>query len=104
MLRDHQLLVRRHDEDGNPALRLRNERFASRVGRRVENGAEPCKLLRDTGTDRRRVLTDASREHEGIEPAERGRQQSGMEPHAVNEVVDGEPRAGIRARLEIPRY
>ena len=45
MLRDRQFLVRRHDEEHNPALRPRNERFGLRISRRVENGAEPCKLL-----------------------------------------------------------
>jgi hypothetical protein len=39
MLRDHQFLVRRHDEEHNPALRPRNERFAICVSRRVKNGA-----------------------------------------------------------------
>jgi hypothetical protein len=72
MLRDHQLLVRRHDEEHNPTLRPRNERFAIRISRRVKNGAEPCKLLRDAGADRRRVFTNAGGEHEGIEPAQRG--------------------------------
>jgi hypothetical protein len=104
MLRDHQFLVRRHDEEHNPALRPRNERFGLRISRRVENGAEPCKLLRDAGTHHRRVFANSRRENEGLEPAQCGRQHSGIEPYAVNEVVEGELRAGIRARLEIPRY
>jgi hypothetical protein len=71
VLRDHQLLVRRHYEEDNPALRPRNERFAFGIGRRVEQDAKPCKLLRDASADRWRVLTNTGREHERIEPGQR---------------------------------
>ena len=95
MLRDHQLLVSRHDEEYNPALRPRNERFAFCIGRRIQNDAEPCKLLRDAGADRWRILTNR-----GPLP-QRGRQHPRIQTDAVNEVVDGESRARIRTRLEI---
>ena len=101
MLRDHQLFVRWDHKDGNPAFRPRNEGFARRIRRWIKNDAKPSELLRDAGADGWRVLANASREHERIEPAQGRRQHSGIEAYAVNEVVDGEYSAGIGTRLEI---
>src|SRR6266446_1484895 len=101
MLRDHQLLVRRHDKNGNPAFRPRSERFASCIRRRVKNDAKPSKCLRDAGADGWRIFANAGREHEGVEPAEGSREHPGIEPDAVDEIVDSESRARIGARLEV---
>src|SRR5262249_33708519 len=56
--RDHQFFVGRNDVERDPALRLRYQRFAGRIGGRIELHSEPRDLLRDPGADRRRVLAD----------------------------------------------
>ena len=47
------------------------------------------------------VLADPGGEHEGIEPAERRGQHAGMEPDAIDEIIERERRARIAARLEL---
>ena len=88
VLRDHQLLVGRHEEEDDPAFRPRDQGFAIRISRRIKNGAKPCKRLGNARADRWRVLADAGREHEGIEPAQRSREHPGIEPDAVHEMID----------------
>ena len=70
------------------------------IGGRIEHAAEPGKPLHDGGAHRGRVLADAGREHEGVETAERRRQQAGLQADAVDEIVEREARARICARLE----
>jgi hypothetical protein len=59
---DHQLLVGRHDKEGDTARRRRDARCADIVGGLVDLGAEPGEALGDAGSDRRGILTDPGRE------------------------------------------
>src|SRR5262245_52883003 len=63
---DHQPLVGRHDQEEDSALQPRDLRCAVRIGFRIKDGAEPCKLFRDAGADRRRILANAGGKYEGI--------------------------------------
>ena len=89
------------DIDGDAAVRPRDQRSARRVGGRIELDAEPGQLLGDARPHGRRVLADAGREHEGVEPAERRRQHAGVEADAIDEIVERERGPRIGARLEL---
>src|SRR4029079_1622783 len=70
MLCDHQFLVGGLDQEQDPTVRLRDDPLARRIVRRIQDDAEPCKLLRDASADHWRVLANAGREHERIEPTQ----------------------------------
>ena len=97
MAGDHQLLVGRHDEEGDAARRRRDARRAGVVGTGIELGTEPGEALGDASADRGGVLPDPRREDEGVEAVERGREQSGQQRAPMDEMVDREDRAWVAA-------
>ena len=77
------------------------QRLARGVGCGIEVQAEPGQPSRDGLANGRRVLADASREHEAVEPLHGGRQHPGEERDPVGEVVERQlrPRVGAGEQL-----
>src|SRR3546814_2798363 len=72
MADDDRLLVGRHNQEGEAAAGAADARTASGIGPLVQLGTEPGEALGDCGADRRRALTDAGGEHDGVKAAEHG--------------------------------
>lgn len=68
--RDHELFVGRDRPGAHPAARRADSGPAPFIGRRVEREPEPPRITADALADRRRVLTDPGRKHDGVEPAQ----------------------------------
>ena len=101
MSRNHQLFVGRHDIKADTAVGRRDACLPAPLACRVELGAEPGEPIRDALADQDRVLADAGGKDEGVDPAERRRQHSGIQADPINEIIDREGGAGIAARLKL---
>ena len=99
---DHQLLVGRNHPGAHTAARRTDARAARRVGSRVEVDAEPRAVAAHALADRRGVLADSCCEDQSVEPAERAGERAQLAPDAVDEHVDRQRRARIRAREQGP--
>src|SRR6185312_15556978 len=60
----------------------------------------PCRLLAHALTYLFRMLADARREHDGIEPLQRGAHRADLASDAIHVEIDGETRAFVAAREE----
>src|SRR5260221_13370531 len=100
MARDHQLLVSRDGPGGDPAFGRADPGGAGIVRRIIELQTEPCRRAADRTADRRAVLADAGREDDRVEAAERGGERADLPADPVDEEIDGQANARVRARFE----
>ena len=100
MARNHQFFVGRNDIERDPALPAGYLLPVRRIGGGVEHRAEPGKPLGDPCPELHGVLADACREHEGIEPAQRCRQHSGMQSDAIDEMIRAQRRRADQCSLQ----
>src|SRR5258705_514038 len=70
MVRDHQLLVGRHDKDRKATVALRYQLCSRRICGRIERTPQPSQLFGNPRARARRVFTDSSGEHEAIDTPE----------------------------------
>src|SRR5437667_8306714 len=85
---DHELLVRRDHPRGGTATGSADAGATALVGCGVEFDAKPRGVVTHAGPDRHGVLADPAREHEGVEPAERGGERAELAPDPVDEHVE----------------
>ena len=72
--RDHPFLVRMNDADRNPACCRRDHILIRRVSLFFEFDPQKSQPFADPGTDRGRVLSDATSEHQRVQSAQRRRE------------------------------
>src|SRR5262245_50073145 len=101
MLRDHQLLVRGDYPCGHRAVGCADPRSPALVGLGVEVKTQPLALLADARPNRDGMLADTAREHHGVETPEGGGQGAELASDAVNEHIDGRPRAASAGSEEV---
>src|SRR3954452_20535296 len=99
VVRDHALLVGRDDVTPGSTSPGRNQACPRRIDRRVcrliQFDAEPAGFPADPRADRGGVLSDAGREHDGVQALHRGGQRAEGEASPVDEVIQGEPGARV---------
>src|SRR5579871_1183519 len=100
VLGNHQLLVRRNDQDGNGAAWATDAQAISVVFGPIQLDAEPVKFLADLGADKGRVFPDPGGENEGIQTSEHCRVSADELDAVVGEIVDRLGCFGRAALLE----
>src|SRR5690349_21570371 len=100
MLRDHQFLVGWYDVDRNTAVGSGYQTRMAGILSLVDGHTKPPQLIGDTCPDTHRVLSDASRKDEAVEPLQCGCKHAGVQADPINEVVDRQFRLGIFASLQ----
>src|SRR5262245_1676161 len=100
MARDHQLLVSRNHIEPDTTVATGYLLPVRRIGCGIEDGAEPGKPLRDPCTELDGIFADPGGEHESIEAVEGCRHHPGMQPHAIDEMIEGKGGARISGCFE----
>ena len=104
MLRDHELFVGRYHKYFHAAVGPRDERLLRYVRFYIQFGPKPLEFFSDPRADPRRIFTNPRGEYEGIEPAKGSRQHPGVKTNTIYEIVDGQDRARLVARLQARAY
>src|SRR4051794_6208126 len=105
VVRDHALLVGRDDVNPGPTCPGRNQACARRIDRRVcrliQFDAEPAGFPADPRAERGGVLSDAGREHDGVQALHRNGQRSEGEAGPIDKVIQSQLGAWILAGEQI---
>ena len=101
MAGDHQLFVGGNDVAGDARSLARDAARAPGVRLGVKLEAEPGEAPRHGLTNGRRVLADAGGEDEAVDAAHGRSEHAGEERDAVDEVIECELGARIRAREQV---
>src|SRR5580704_1979918 len=101
--RDHQVLVGFYHICSHTAARRAYARLMFPVGPFVQVHPQPSAGAADGTAHRRRILTDASREDNSIEAAERRRERGDMADNAIAEYLDRKTRTRIVTGEELAK-
>ena len=86
---DHGFFIGMHHPGRNRAAGNREARAVSLVGGRVGLHPKPCQLRQHCGAQGRRILANATREDDRVNPAHCSGQFSGMLHDLLNEMGHG---------------